>query len=212
MEKKKAVKPGAKKAAAEMAASAAEKRSREFFSPARIIVLFALIEIALILLMYPDYRATALRRNGDNAFLEKNYQNALRYYQKLLRIAPDSSTVNRLVANTYYSLGDLDNAISYYERVLEIDSTVATIHATLGSLYYKKGDIGKATENLLAELKRNPDDAEANFYYGKYLFDQAKYAEAAKYFQRIATNPGYREQLKHYWKTIEAKVLRAQSS
>jgi tetratricopeptide (TPR) repeat protein len=212
MAKKKSAKSAAARATEQKAAALATPQSQEFFSPARIIALFAVIEIALILLMYNDYRIGSLRRAGDKAYEQQNYSKALHYYLKLLRIAPNSVTVNRLVANTYYSMGDLEKASYYYEQVLALDSTLASINGTLGAIYYRKGDPETALKYLEDELKRNPDDSEANFYMGKYLFDKGKYVEAAKYFQHLATNPSYRTRLKPYWKTIEEKVLRGESS
>ncbi|MDB5724223.1 MAG: hypothetical protein JWQ16_977, partial [Novosphingobium sp.] len=73
------------------------------------------------------------------------------------------------------------------ERAEKIDGKVldGSAHTSLGALYYQVpgwpigfGSKDKAAAELTAGLKANPRGADANYFWGDFLYNQGRYAEA----------------------------------
>jgi tetratricopeptide (TPR) repeat protein len=84
------------------------------------------------------------------------------------------------------------------EQAESIDPGVldGTIYTVLGSLYYQVpgyplgfGDDEKAEQHLLKALKINPDNIDANFYYGEFLLQEKRYQSAIMAFEKVLTLP-----------------------
>ncbi len=85
----------------------------------------------------------------------------------------------------------LEKAIAIDPRALNGGGLV-----TLGSLYYQVpgwpigfGDDDKAEELLKQALAIAPDDIDANYFYGDYLIDQKRYAEAIPVLEHALAAP-----------------------
>lgn len=85
-----------------------------------------------------------------------------------------------------------------YEEALEIQPDVldGSAYNSLGVLYYKVpgwpvgfGDDKKARELLQKALAVNPRGIDPNYFYGEFLMEQGKPAEAATYLQRALEAP-----------------------
>jgi len=85
-----------------------------------------------------------------------------------------------------------------YEAALKIEPDVldGSAYNSLGVLYYKVpgwpvgfGDDKKAQELLRKALDINPQGIDPNFFYGEYLMDQGKPAEAVAYLTRALQAP-----------------------
>lgn len=81
---------------------------------------------------------------------------------------------------------DFDKAIA-----LDGEAMHGSAYTSLGSLYYQVpgwpigfGDDEKAAQLLLKGLEKNPDGIDSNFFYGDYLRDQGRYADARKVLQK----------------------------
>lgn len=181
---------------------------REIFTPTRLIVMFLIIEVFIILLMKNDYYIQHHRTSARKAFKAQKFEVAKKHYLKLLKIAPNSATVNLELGNTYWNLGDYDNAIHHLARALENSSQpIPGVNSQIGQAYLKKGDTAKALEYFKREYAVNPRDPFANFYLGAEKFKEGNYQEAARYFQVIVHDDRFKDKLKEYWQQIESKVL-----
>lgn len=110
-----------------------------------------------------------------------------------------------IVRSTYAGakggLGALDQvkqAKKLFERAIALqpDALQGSAYTSLGSLYYQVpgwpvgfGDDKKAKEMLLKGLSYNPDGIDANYFYGDYLLDQKKYADAVAAFEKALKAP-----------------------
>ena len=79
------------------------------------------------------------------------------------------------------------------ERALELDPQAlnGSAYTSLGALLYQipgfmGGDDEQAEAMLLKGLEFNPEGIDSNYFYGAFLADQGRYAEAKQYFDRAA--------------------------
>ena len=84
------------------------------------------------------------------------------------------------------------------EKAMEIDSSAlqGSAYTSLGTLYFKVpgwpvgfGDDDKAEELLKKALVVNPDGIDPNYFYGDYLLEQKRYAEAEQALVRAQQAP-----------------------
>ncbi|MCW5658232.1 MAG: hypothetical protein KIT60_11050 [Burkholderiaceae bacterium] len=96
------------------------------------------------------------------------------------------------------ALGLVKQAKALYEAAIQLDGNVldGSAYSSLGVLYYKVpgwplafGDKAKAQELLQKALAINPQGIDANFFYGEYLIETRRPAEAATYLERAMQAP-----------------------
>jgi hemerythrin-like domain-containing protein len=96
------------------------------------------------------------------------------------------------------ALGLVKQARALYEKALEIrpDALDGSAYNSLGVLYYKVpgwpigfGDRKRADEMLRAALEINPKGIDPNFFYGEFMLEQQKPAEAVTYLERAPQAP-----------------------
>lgn len=90
----------------------------------------------------------------------------------------EDSTDAMKVGNVYYEKGEIDDAIFYYQIAIKLDPANAEAHAKYidarniekektpshyhqAMEYYRKGIKNKAVDELILEIKENPDNEEA---------------------------------------------------
>lgn len=85
-----------------------------------------------------------------------------------------------------------------FEQAMAIDPAAlqGSAYTSLGSLYYQVpgwpvgfGDDDKAEELLKQALALAPDGIDANYFYGDYLLEQERYAEAVNVLEHAAAAP-----------------------
>jgi tetratricopeptide (TPR) repeat protein len=96
------------------------------------------------------------------------------------------------------ALGLAKQAKAQYEAALQIapNALDGSAYNSLGVLYYKVpgwpvgfGDKTKAKELLQKALAINPTGIDANYFYGEYLIETGKAAEAVPYLERALAAP-----------------------
>lgn len=96
------------------------------------------------------------------------------------------------------ALGLVKQAKKLYEAAIRIDAKVldGSAYNSLGVLYYKVpgwpiafGDKAKADELLHQALAINPDGIDTNFFYGEFLLENDRAAEALTYLERALQAP-----------------------
>ncbi len=92
----------------------------------------------------------------------------------------------------------VDRARELYERSIEIDaaSLGGSALGSLGVLYHKVpgwplsfGSDGKAEDFLKRALAVNPEGIDANYFYGEFLVDEGRAAEAIPYIEKALVAP-----------------------
>jgi len=96
------------------------------------------------------------------------------------------------------ALSKAKQARALYENAISIDprSLEGSAYNSLGVLYYKVpgwpigfGDKGKAEASLKKALEINPNGIDPNFFYGEFLFEQKRAAEALPYLEKALAAP-----------------------
>ena len=96
------------------------------------------------------------------------------------------------------ALGLVKQAKALYENAISIDPHAldGSAYNSLGVLYYKVpgwpigfGDKAKAEVNLRKALEINPNGIDPNFFYGEFLFEQKRAAEALPFLEKALAAP-----------------------
>lgn len=115
------------------------------------------------------------------------------------------------------SKADLEHALAVDPQALQ-----GSAYTSLGALYYSVpgwpvgfGDDERAEQLLQQALMLNPDGIDSNYFYGSFLADQKRYAEARQYLQkaqaaaprpgRALADAGRQEEIRQLLATIAGK-------
>lgn len=92
-----------------------------------------------------------------------------------------------------YISGNFDAAAKDYTESLKLDDSFVFAHIQLGVVQYKLGSISSAMSTFNNTLKKFPQSADVQNYYGELLVDQQKISEAIEAFSKAieldAKNP-----------------------
>lgn len=83
-----------------------------------------------------------------------------------------------------YISGNFDAAAKDYTESLKLDESFAFAHIQLGVVQYKLGSISSAMSTFNNALKKFPNSADVQNYYGELLVDQQKIGEAIEAFSK----------------------------
>ncbi|MEO0206922.1 MAG: tetratricopeptide repeat protein, partial [candidate division WOR-3 bacterium] len=97
---------------------------------------------------YPDI-SVAYNNRGTLYGNEKNYESALKDYDRALQINPKYVKAYVHRGNTYNVLGDFDRALKDYDTALEIDSTYLDAYHNRAVLYFNAKEYELALKDLL---------------------------------------------------------------
>ncbi|MGA0611118.1 hypothetical protein [Caldimonas sp. KR1-144] len=101
-------------------------------------------------------------------------------------------------AGGFGALAKAKQAKALYESAIAIDPRAldGSAYNSLGVLYYKVpgwpigfGDKAKAEANLKKALEINPNGIDPNFFYGEFLVEQKRAAEALPYLEKALAAP-----------------------
>jgi tetratricopeptide (TPR) repeat protein len=121
---------------------------------------------------------------------------ASRAAQDLAATAPTSHQAEQLDAEAFESQGNWDKAIAEYKKILDQDPKVSGIHYRLGRIFLSKSpaETENAETEFREELKRNPDDASAEFMLGEISRQAGQWDEAIGHFSRASKlDEGFQE-------------------
>jgi tetratricopeptide (TPR) repeat protein len=124
--------------------------------------------------------------------LARAYRNlSLLTLEQLLAAAPDSYAAHELLAETYQNADQDQKALDEYKLVASMVPNLPGVHFSIGHLLLKMSQQDQAGEELAAELRLNPDHAEANAEMGTLLLDRQDPVHAIPYLQKaVQLNPG----------------------
>ncbi len=141
---------------------------------------------------------------GHNAFLQRQYREALAFYRKeqaLLSdaVSPSSTSptvdlaaIAAQIGRTYALLGIPDSAHLSYQQSLALDSTNVVAHAWLGEWYENQGQLSEALHHAQRALEGNPQEVGYAYQVGFLLFQTGRFEEAALLLSAVVQQwPGH---------------------
>jgi tetratricopeptide (TPR) repeat protein len=86
-----------------------------------------------------------------------NPEEAIKLYQRIIKIDPKRVDILLQLTFTYYNMGNLDKAVEFNDRVLSVDKNNLYAQYNLGGLAQAKGDNKKAIAIWKELAKKNPN-------------------------------------------------------
>jgi TolA-binding protein len=150
-----------------------------------------------------EYLSKALNKIADMELENKNYSEALKYYNRLRDVSANRrEQANAMIGmiKSYYQAGDFENTKKTANDLLKQGN--AALNATNTALLYR----GKASyaqgnlDNAITELNNavtatDENGAEAQYLISEILFKQKRYKESSDAAYKVSTNYGNYE----YW-------------
>jgi len=109
------------------------------------------------------------------------YKDALDAYSKAIKLEPSNIDALTALASCQAALGDVKAAIISYEQVVMMNAAASREYKDLADLYVKQKNGDEALRCYIKYLEKVPTDKAVAANVGKLLYDQKKYADAAKY-------------------------------
>ena len=115
------------------------------------------------------------REKGLSARKQKNYIEAIKYFQKAEKLKPEDEDLMRSIAYTFYLQKEFNESINYCEKLIKLNQYEYKAYGILGINYKRLYDFPKAIESFkkVIELRYNDQAAmvnlvELNFKLKKY--------------------------------------------
>ena len=131
-----------------------------------------------ILSVDPNH-ADALHLVGVIASQVGQYEIAVEYIGRAIRLQGNADAFHRNLAGTYYALRRYPEAVTCYRRALELKPDHAQSHYKLGNVFRLQGNLDEAVACYRRALELEPDYVEAHNNLGLVLKNQGKLDEAA---------------------------------
>ena len=120
----------------------------------------------------------------------RQYNQAIKYYKKMLEIKKDSTLALNNLAWVYFQQS-LPDALPTAERAYKISPDAPEIMDTYGYFQVKLGDIGKGVELLEKASRSLPNDSNIKYHLAEAYFLQGKKAKAKTILQAILSQNNF---------------------
>jgi len=124
---------------------------------------------------------------GLQAFVDKNYADAITSFKQSVALTPTSSTgLNALdyMARSYLSQENTESAINTYKQALRIAPSRDDLHAALGNIYYSENRFTEARAEYELAVRANPD-AVNRYSLGQGYLAEGLYSQAEAQFKLV---------------------------
>lgn len=122
-------------------------------------------------------------RLGYLYYLQKNYDESIKYYQKAVSLTQEKSIEPYLGLTLPLAAKEKWNEIEkIYNKILSLDQNNYTANLRLGQIYFNRKEYFKAERYLLKAFEQYPSEYEPNLYLGWTYFYLNKKSEAKRHF------------------------------
>lgn len=111
-------------------------------------------------------------------------EDALKEYEKALKVRPHNARVYYALGNVYQQRGELDEAENAYGKAIAISPQYLKAHESLAWIYEKKGEREKAIQSIQEAVKISPKNPDRQIKLGKALLNIGRREEAKEAFDR----------------------------
>ena len=123
------------------------------------------------------------------------WQNPIDFYERLVRLAPDSARAYNNLGKAYYNAErDSEEIIPLYKTAVELKPDYYGAYFNLGLIYSREGQYGQAVEAYKNVTRLKPNFARAHNDLGYAYYRIQQFAPAAESLKQAVTlQPGYAE-------------------
>lgn len=133
--------------------------------------------------------AQELEDRGDELRANKNFLDAIDYYEAAIRKAPSAGIYNKM-GICHLQLQRYKEAKKGFERAIKLDRNHAAAYNNLGVIYYVMRDYGKAIKRYEKAISLNPDSGSYYSNLGAAHFSRKSYDKAAlNYAKALELDP-----------------------
>lgn len=136
-----------------------------------------------ILKVDPD-NVDILNLMGVMHFELKNYDSAVKYFEKVIHLKPHFPDALFNLGNAYREKGELDKAAFYYEKTLRLQPNYAGAYNNLGIIYQNKSEFDKAIYYYQKAIGIDYCFADAYYNLGNAYREKKHLDEAIIYYQK----------------------------
>jgi len=138
----------------------------------------------------PNATAKELEDQGDSLQAQKNYLDAIEYYQGALAKDPHSAVLANKIGMSHLLLRHYREAKKSFERSIKADKKYANAYANLAVVYYEEQSYGKAIRFYDKAIALDGDEAVFYNNRGAALFAKKQYDKAsADYAKALELDP-----------------------
>lgn len=119
---------------------------------------------------------------GIASYREKNYPEALKYYDKAISLNPYDPVVLNNSGSVYFDMQNYDEALKRYQQAVKNKPDYADAYMNIGSCYGVGGQYDLAITNLERAAQINPSLTQAYYLLGVTWRNKGNEAMALKYF------------------------------
>jgi tetratricopeptide (TPR) repeat protein len=100
--------------------------------------------------------ADQFMRVGEAAFARRDYDEAIRDYEKALELEPTNYSAALFIGNAYDKKNDFAKGAESYQRAIQLDPNVETAYRYYADMLAREGDMGKARAMLIQAAVAEP--------------------------------------------------------
>jgi tetratricopeptide (TPR) repeat protein len=115
---------------------------------------------------------------------EKQYEDAIRAYQDLLKTEPKNAVFMNMIGIGYLDLSNLTQAKKYFERSVKADKAYSSAVNNLGMVWYTQKNYRRAIREYKRAVAIDPGQAGTHANLGFAYYNSNKFLEAATEFQK----------------------------
>ncbi|HEU5402099.1 MAG TPA: tetratricopeptide repeat protein [Terriglobales bacterium] len=130
-----------------------------------------------------DASPQELEQRGDLLKEQKNYLDAIDYYEAALKKDPNPAIVQNKIGMTYLLMGNMKKAEKSLKKSIKADKTYADAYNNLGVVYYWRKKYRPAEKNYKKAIELH-DSASFHSNLGTAYMDQKKFKEGMEEYER----------------------------
>jgi tetratricopeptide (TPR) repeat protein len=127
----------------------------------------------------PEASAKQLERSGDELRVEKNFLDAVDYYEAALKKSPNNAVLFNKIGMSQLGLQRFREAKKSFSRAIKADRTNANAYNNLGVVYYLEKNYNKAIKQYGKAIILEGDAASFYSNRGAAYFSKKKFDKAA---------------------------------
>ncbi len=131
----------------------------------------------------PEIRLKEQINKGNSSFTNRDYKNALVFWEEALKIQPTSIEVLKKKAQTYLHLAEFSKAEKIFTQIIKIQPEAVDIFLELTKLHLVTGDINSAVNYWEKLNSKHPKNQHVKALYGDFMIIKGRFHEAENAYE-----------------------------